>query len=329
MVTIAARYDLRVPEWGATAAPDVYAACLEQAVWLESNKAADIVALSEHHGMEDGWMPSPFTMAAAIAARTSRIPISITAAIVPLHDPVRLAEQIAVADLISRGRITFVAGIGYAEHEFEMAGVDRKKRGKLIEEYLDVMRRAWTGEPFEWRGRTIVVRPVPYTKPHPLMMVGGGSEPAARRAGRMHLPFLASIYDPALLEAYQDEAAKSGYAHPMGILPKGPGFVHVTEDPEKTWAELGRYVQYDADTYRAMQNRGSRSGVVSHATDLDGIKSEGVYRIVTPDECVALAAELEPMGTIVLNPLLCGMPAALGWESLELFRDKVLPRLRP
>lgn len=329
MVTIATRYDLRVPDWGATSAADVYATCLEQSAWLDAGGVTDIIALSEHHGMEDGWMPSPFTMAAAIAARTARIPISITAAIVPLHDPVRLAEQIAVADLISHGRITFVAGIGYAEHEFDMAGVDRKQRGKLIEEYLDVMRKAWTGEPFEWRGRTIVVRPVPFTKPHPMMMLGGGSEPAARRAARLHLPFLASIFDPDLLEAYQDEAGKSGFAHPLGILPKGPGFVHVTEDPEKAWAELGRYISYDAETYRALQTKGSRSGVMSTAADLDGIRREGVYRIVTPDDCIALAAELEPMGTIVLNPLLCGMPGALGWESLELFRDKVLPRLRP
>jgi alkanesulfonate monooxygenase SsuD/methylene tetrahydromethanopterin reductase-like flavin-dependent oxidoreductase (luciferase family) len=328
VVTIATRYDLRVPEWAATPPADVYAACLDQAAWLDETGATDIVALSEHHGMEDGWMPSPFTMAAAIAARTKRLPISITAAIVPLHDPVRLAEQVAVVDLISRGRVTFVAGIGYARHEFAMAGVDPKGRGALVEEYVDVMRKAWTGEPFEWRGRTIVVRPAPYTRPHPLLMLGGGSEPAARRAARLHLPFLSSINDPHLLDAYNEEAARAGYAHPFGILPKGPGFVHVTEDPDKAWAELARYVQYDADTYRALQNRGSRSEVVSHATDLEGIKREGVYRIVTPDECVALANDLGAAGTIVLNPLLCGMPADLGWQSLELFRSQVLPRIR-
>ena len=113
------------------------------------------------------------------------------------------------------------------------------------------------------------------------------------------------------------------------MLPHGPGFVHVTEDPEKAWAELGDYAWYDAETYRSWQTPGTRSQVASKAADIEELKKEGIYRIVTPDECVAMAEELGPAGALVLHPLLCGMPVELGWESLELFASKVLPRIRP
>src|SRR5205807_2014476 len=172
------RYDLRSAPFAATTHPELYAACLDQSAWAEERDVAQLVSLSEHHGMEDGFLPSPFTMAAAIAARTSKLPITIAAALFPLHDPIRLAEQIAIADLIARGRISIVAGAGYAVHEFEMAGIDRKQRGRLLEESIEVMRKAWTGEPFEYRGRTIRVTPTPFTKPHPMILLGGSSEAA-------------------------------------------------------------------------------------------------------------------------------------------------------
>src|SRR2546422_332844 len=127
-------------------------------------------------------MSSPFTMAAAVCARTERIPVSITAVIVSLHDPIRLAEQIATTDLIARGRVSFVVGLGYAQHEFDMAGIDRKRRAPMTEEYIQVMRKAWTGEPFEWQGRTVRVTPKPFSQPHPPIFIGGSTEKSAARA---------------------------------------------------------------------------------------------------------------------------------------------------
>lgn len=327
-VTIALRYDLRSPEWAATPHPELYRTCLEQCAWADEHGVADIVSLSEHHGIDDGYLPSPFTMAAAIAARTKRIPITVAAALIPLHDPVRLAEQIAIADLVSGGRVSLVAGTGYKRSEFEMAAVPYKERGRMLEEFVDVMRKAWTGEPFEWQGRTVRVRPIPVTKPHPLIMGGGSGPKAARRAARMRLPFFPGVGDPALKEAYEDECRQIGFDQGFCLLPKGPGFVHVTEDPDKAWAEISRYAWYDADTYRSWQE-GTRAEVLTSADNVDDLRREGIYRVVTPDECVALAEELSPGGAIVLHPLLCGMPADLGWESLHLFRDRVLPRIRP
>ena len=329
MTTIALRYDLRAAPFAATKHPEQYTTCLDQVAWADENGVGDVVVLSEHHAMEDGFIPAPFTMAAAVAARTNRLMISIAAALIPLHDPVRLAEQIAVLDLLSGGRVNLVAGAGYATHEFEMAGIEKKQRGKLLEEHVEVMLKAWTGEPFEWRGRTVQVTPVPKTKPHPLILMGGSSEAAARRAARLGLPFFPALGDQRLVEWYQDEAEKVRFEQPFALLPHGPGFVHVTEDPDAAWEQIADYAWYDADTYRSWQAPGQSSEVTTHAANPDELRKEGIYRVVTPDECVALAQELGPMGTIVLHPLMGGMPAELGWSSFRLFKEKVLPSLRP
>ena len=148
MAMIGLRYDLRAPSWGSATHAEMYAACLEQSRWGDE-RGLDFVVLSEHHGAEDGYIPAPVTMAAAIAGHTRRIGINIAAILVPLHDPVRLAEELAVLDLASGGRVSFVAGTGYRYEEFEMAGVDRKQPGGLLEEYVAVMRKAWAGEAFE------------------------------------------------------------------------------------------------------------------------------------------------------------------------------------
>jgi hypothetical protein len=109
------------------------------------------------------------------------------------------------------------------------------------------------------------------------------------------------------------------------MLPGGPGFVHVSEDPERDWARIGPHALYDAQSYAAWQTPDQRSQVHVVARTVDDVRRSGVYRVVTPEECVALAEEV---GTLVLHPLMGGMPPELGWASLELFATKVLPRLR-
>src|SRR5215470_2941241 len=181
MAMVGIRFDLRLPSFATTTPAEQYRACLDQCEWAD-RLGLDFVVLSEHHGVDDGFMSAPVTLAAAIAGRTTRIQINIAAILVPLHDPIRLAEQLAVVSLASGGRLGFVAGLGYRQEEFDMAGVDRTKRGKLLEEYVEVMRKAWTGEPFEWRGRTVRVTPKPRSAPR--LMIGGSTEQAARRAAR-------------------------------------------------------------------------------------------------------------------------------------------------
>jgi alkanesulfonate monooxygenase SsuD/methylene tetrahydromethanopterin reductase-like flavin-dependent oxidoreductase (luciferase family) len=323
MAMIGLRYDLRAPSFGRTTHAELYQACLEQCAWADEH-GLDFVALSEHHGVDDGFLPAPVTMAAAIAGRTRRIRINIAAILLPLHDPVRVAEELAVLDLASGSRVSFVVGLGYRPEEFTMAGVDRTQRGRLLDEYVEVLRRAWTGEPFEWRGRSIRVTPRPRSEP--LILIGGSTEAAARRAARLRAGFFPAVGDPHLADVYVQECARLGFDGGFVSLPRGPGFVHVSEDPERDWARIAPHALYDAQTYASWQTPGQRSAVHVEARTADDLRRSGVYRVVMPEECVRLAEET---GQVLLHPLMGGMPPALGWEGLRLFATEVLPRLRP
>jgi alkanesulfonate monooxygenase SsuD/methylene tetrahydromethanopterin reductase-like flavin-dependent oxidoreductase (luciferase family) len=322
MAVIALRYDLRAPAFAGVTHETLYRTCLEQCAWADAH-GLDLVVLSEHHGVDDGYLSAPVTLAAAIAGRTQRLRIQIAAVLVPLHDPVRLAEQLATVALVAGGRLGIVAGVGYRQEEFDMAGVDRAQRGRLLEEYVGVLRQAWTGEPFAWRGRTIRVTPKPASPP--MILVGGSTPAAARRAARLRAGFFPAIGDPTLVDVYDAECRRHGFDGGFAMLPGGPGFVHVSEDPERDWARIGPHALYDAQSYHAWQTPDQRSQVHVAARTVDDVRHSGVYRVVTPEECVALAAEV---GTLVLHPLMGGMPPALGWAGLELFAAKVLPRLR-
>src|ERR1700687_4474930 len=124
---------------------EMYGAALDMASWAETRGCIATV-LSEHHGVDDGYLPSPVPLAAAVAARTSTMTISVAALLLALYEPVKLAEDLAVVDLISRGRVSYVIGIGYRNEEFAMFGVDRRRRAALVEDRIALLRRLWAGE---------------------------------------------------------------------------------------------------------------------------------------------------------------------------------------
>lgn len=322
MAMVGIRFDLRVPSFATTTHAAMYQACLDQCEWADQ-LGLDAVVLSEHHGVDDGFMSAPVTLAAAIAGRTKRIQINIAAILVPLHDPVRLAEQLAAVSLVSGGRIGFVAGLGYRQEEFDMAGVERRQRGKLLEEYVEVMRKAWRGEPFEWRGRTVRATPKPSSEP--MLLVGGSTEKAAKRAAKLHAGFFPAIGDPHLAEIYTAECARVGFHGGFVSMPNGPGFVHVSENPERDWERIGPHALYDAQTYAAWQTPDQRSQMHVEAQSIDDMKKSAAYKVLTPDQCVELARET---GRIILHPLMGGMAPELGWESLRLFERAVLPKIK-
>ncbi len=326
MALIALRFDFRNQDDGPATTADLYSACLEMCEWGDS-VGADYAALSEHHGTDDGFLPAPLTMAGLILGRTRRLRVSIACMLAPLNDPVRTAEQMAVLDLAGRGRLSVVLGAGYRQEEFDMYGVDRSARGRLLEEFVETLRKAWTGEPFEWRGRTVRVTPKPRSRPHPLVFVGGSAPVSARRAARLRIGFFPAVNDPELAAIYREECEKVGFRGSV-YLPNRPGFVHVSRDPERDWARLAPFILHDSRTYADWQTPEIRSEVAVFEDDLDGIKSSGVYKIVTPEECLELAEEVGQFGSITLHPLLAGMPPELGWESLELFATEVLPELK-
>ena len=203
------RHDFRAPVDGSSSQADIYAAAMEQFRWADEH-GFDFGVVSEHHGFDDGWIPAPITVAAAVVGATKRLPILLSAVILPLHDPIRIAEQLVVLDHLSRGRAWTVVGAGYRPEEFAMAGVDIKRRGAILEDQVRVMLQAFGGEPFEYDGRTVLVTPRPFTDPHPPLLVGGGVEAAARRAARLRLPMMPMTSDPQLAEWYSDEAKQVG-----------------------------------------------------------------------------------------------------------------------
>jgi alkanesulfonate monooxygenase SsuD/methylene tetrahydromethanopterin reductase-like flavin-dependent oxidoreductase (luciferase family) len=320
------RLDLRAPAFSPASARELYAAALDMAGFADE-RGFSVVSLSEHHGIDDGYLPSPLVMAAAIAGRTRRIGIHVSALLVPLYDPVKLAEDLAVLDLASGGRVAVVAGLGYRPEEYSALGKDFARRGKLLDECLEVLFRAWKGEPFEHRGRTVRVTPVPATRPHPTLFVGGSTEAAARRAARFGLPFAPPLHDPALADLYQKECERLGVRGGFVLSPGEPATTFVARDPERAWRELGRYLLYDATTYASWQRPGQRSYSHSRATTLEELRAEGKYRVLAPEACVALARAQGPLATFVHAPLCGGAPPALGWESLRLYASEVLPRL--
>ncbi len=323
-VRLGIRFDLRVPQFSPTDHRTQYAAALAMSTWAEE-LGFRFVALSEHHGTADGYLSSPFTLAAAILGRTDRIKLNVAAALVPLHDPVRLAEQLATIDLIAPGRFSFVAGAGYREEEFEMAGVPRSERGRLLEEYVGVLQKAWTGEPFEWRGRTIVVTPRPATPGGVRLAMGGSSVPAARRAARLHLPMFAGADDPEVRRAYEETAAAVGYEEASFSASTGAAFVMVAEDVDATWSQIGQYAVFDASTYDSWQSGDHVSSFRVHdPKSTDDVRASGIYRVLTPKECIEFARE---NGGLTLHPLMGGIPADVAWQSLELFEREVLPAL--
>jgi len=328
MTNITMRHDFRTPMDGSSSQAEIYDAAMAQFRWADQH-GFDFAVVSEHHGFGDGWIPAPITAAAAIAGATERIKILISALLVPLHDPIRLAEQLAVLDHLSGGRVWTVAGAGYRAEEFAMADVPMTRRGATLESHLEVMLQAWTGEPFEYKGREVVVTPRPRTGRHPNVLVGGGVEVAARRAARLRLPMMPMHGDPKLVEYYEDEAEKVGFEDGFVLRPSGPTFVHVTYDVDQTWSEIGRYVFEEAQTYERMQTPGQHSNAVIHADTIADLKHADNVLVGPPEEIIEAARALAPGGALTFNPLAGGLPPKLAWESLELFAAEVLPALQP
>ncbi|WP_406274258.1 LLM class flavin-dependent oxidoreductase [Streptomyces sp. NBC_00191] len=321
MAFTVARFNLVDPDATPETLAARYRAALEMAAYAD-DRGIDTIQTEEHHGAGNNWLPSPFVFAGAVLGSTRRIAVTVSAIIGPLYDPLRLAEDIAVLDLIGKGRLVTVAGIGYRPEEYEAHGVDWGRRGKIQDLLLETLLKAWTGEPFTYEGRTVRVTPRPYTQPHPLLLVGGSSKAAARRAARLGLPFFPSAHLPELQAYYQDRLAEYGTEGSTMMPAEKTPLLHLSDDPDRTWAEYGKHFLHEARMYASWQSKDIRSAVKSAATTVDELRAEGVYRIVTPDECVALGAE-----SLVLHPLCGGMPVDEGWRSLQLMCEQVLPRL--
>jgi alkanesulfonate monooxygenase SsuD/methylene tetrahydromethanopterin reductase-like flavin-dependent oxidoreductase (luciferase family) len=321
------RFDMRNAQLGASLASvsktDLYQAAIEMAVWADE-RGFHTIQFSEHHGSDDGYLPSPIVLAAAIAARTRHVRLRFTVIILPLHDPLKLAEDLAVLDIVSGGRVTVAFGAGYALHEFEMFGVDRADRGKLIEEGVAAIKQAWTGQPFTYRGRKARIMPTPVQQPRPPIWLGGSSPAAARRAARIADYFYSG--ESNLYDAYRAEAIRLG-RDPGPWKDIGTGFFIVTDDPDAEWARMAPYIAHEIQSYTKWIADSGDPNQAFPVVDMERLRTSGAFPILRAEEGLRYAAARGLNGDLTLHPLISGIAPEIGWEQLRRFEAEMLPHI--
>jgi alkanesulfonate monooxygenase SsuD/methylene tetrahydromethanopterin reductase-like flavin-dependent oxidoreductase (luciferase family) len=309
------RFDMRAPA-GSAPATDLYAAAIEMCEWSE-DRGAVVAVLSEHHGTEDGHLPVPLLLASAIAARTKRLAILLAAVPITFWDPVRLAEEISVLDIIAQGRVSYAFGIGHRIEEYQYFGIEPRGRGKLADESLALLRALLEGRPVDHDGRRIHVTPPPATPNGPYMWIAGGSQAAARRAGRYGLGFISQTATPGLKEFYENECRANGFEPGPAQFPVAgtPTTVFVADDVDAAWQELGPYLLHDAMTAASYRHGDDSVASISRATTVTGLREEvGPYRIFTAEEAADYIRGGRPLP---LLPLCGGVPPDVAWPYLE------------
>jgi alkanesulfonate monooxygenase SsuD/methylene tetrahydromethanopterin reductase-like flavin-dependent oxidoreductase (luciferase family) len=316
------RFDMRAPEFGA-ATTDLYATAIDMCAWADERGCLAAV-LCEHHASPDGYLPTPLVLASAVAARTSRLPINVVA-VLPFYEPVRLAEEMAVIDIISNGRVSYTLGLGYRPEEFEHFGKRVRDRGRIADENLPLLRRLLTGEEVLHEGRRIVVTPRPVTPGGPMLMWAGGSVAAARRAGRYGLGFLANGNVPGMAEAYETACRERGSEPGPTLLPDRdtPSVCFVADDVDPAWEELGPHLLHDARAYAEWNPGNETSAGVSEARTVGELRATSrSHRVFS----VADAVDWIRRGQMLnLSPLCGGLPPDIAWRYLERVAESVQP----
>jgi alkanesulfonate monooxygenase SsuD/methylene tetrahydromethanopterin reductase-like flavin-dependent oxidoreductase (luciferase family) len=326
MAMFGLRFDLRMPPWAPGTRSDRYRAAIDMAAWADSLGFVTVV-LSEHHGSPDGYLPSPLPMAAAMASRTENMRINIAAMVSSFHDPLRLAEDVAVVDLISGGRLDLVLTNGYVGAEFDMFDMPLSGRAARTTELVTTLKQAWTGEPFEFRGRTVQVLPTPAQPGGPAIALGGSVEAAARRAARIADGFMPST--PEIWDFYVDEMIKLGKPDPGPHFGGDTSVIHVASDPDEGWAELAPYAMHETNAYGRWSSDaglGTQTGF-DVWEDSDALRESGQYRVLTPAELVEELTAKGPFAFCMFHPLVGGLPPELAWKSLKLVETDVIPNL--
>jgi alkanesulfonate monooxygenase SsuD/methylene tetrahydromethanopterin reductase-like flavin-dependent oxidoreductase (luciferase family) len=318
------RFDMRAPAFGADPTA-LYAAAPEMCSWGENHGCLAAV-LCEHHGSEDGYLPSPLLLASGIAARTERLALSLIL-ILPFYDPVRLAEDIAVLDILSGGRASYIMALGYRPEEYEIFGLELGDRGRLADEKLGMLRRLLAGETVVEGERRIFVTPQPLTNGGPAMMWGGGSLAAARRAGKYGLGMLANANIPGMREAYEAACRKHGHEPGPAFFPDRdkPSVTFVADDVDQAWSELGEHLLHDVRTYAAWNPGNETSAGFSHVSTVDELRETGKsHVIITVQEAISWVRAGK---MLTLSPLCGGVPPEVAWPYLKRVGEVVLPEV--
>lgn len=295
------------------------------------------VWMEEHHSVVDHYWPSPFTVLAGFATRTSRVRLGTDIAVAPFHHPVRLAEDVALLDVMSAGRVTLGLAIGYKPDEFALYGVDLERRGARFEEQLAIVKGLWTGDPVSFRGRYYSVEgrlePRPVQRPHPPIWIGGWGELTLRRAatlGDNWIPGPTADLGRLLAgkQAFLEARRAAGRSEPITEWPLTRDVIIAdTDRGARELAERHIMVAYRKEYAGGWRHPFIDAGV---ATDLDRLMADR-FVIGGPEQCVAqLRRFVEGYG---MTHLICrlffpGMPHAHIMRELELLAREVMPAFR-
>jgi probable F420-dependent oxidoreductase len=296
--------------------------------------------VSEHHGSSDGYLPSLLPMLAAFAAVTERIGLGTGVVLTPFHDPLRLAEDAAVVDQLSGGRLTLGLGLGWREEEFRMFGASMGGRVLRTIETVEVLRRAWTGRRFSFQGRTLrydaaKVTPPPARPGGPRIFLGGYTERAARRAGRLGDGFIIDADPEALrplIPPFEKGARESGRdPRTLGLALLQNAFAWEDGD---AWEVVRSGVIQQLGSYAAWEQGADTPGNDSLVPVAD---EETMRRWTVAGSPAEVARALRPIVEtfgephdlhLIVRLHYPGMDFDTAARALELFAGKVLPALK-
>ncbi len=325
-------YDFRnPPQWHRPWA-DLYAEMLDIIAWSEGAGFAG-AWVPEHHGAEDGYMPSPLITLAAIAARTKTIKLGSAVALAPLYHPVRFAEECAVLDILSGGRAEMALAIGYRRREAEAFGVDFTTRGSRFDEFLQIVRGLWAGETVTFEGRHYSVKNAAIVPPPPRghipLYIGGFADKALARVARYADGYFGN---EEVCDQYIEKVRAEGKDAVARIRIQGL-FLAVAHDPEKAMDELAPYYHHVNNSYGVWLNEDQASGLGKRTLkpmSLDEFKASGILQILTPGQAIdkfrAMQARMPVEHFMMMMP--AGLPAARFVEYGEVFASEVLPAFR-
>ncbi len=323
-------HDFRCPPGSAYSLQDVYAQTIEQIQMLDE-LGLDQVWFSEHHFVDDGYLPSFAPVAGAAAAVTRRMRISTNISIVPFSHPLRLAEDLAVLDQLSGGRMEFGVGLGYAPHEFRAFGFPVAQRVSRTEECVDILRLAWSGERFSYAGKRFTfddvrVTPDPVQPGGPPLWMALSSGPGIARAVRYGTHVLPQ--GPTwLLDRWRSDASAAG----VDVSGRRVGIIRsflVTDDPERDWPPLRAAERYRMSVYGRFAEE---AGTGNAATFNDTERIPQRVFVGTVDQCVdELCTFITRFGLtdVVTWGSAPGLEPAKLTPSMERFAGEVVPQVR-
>lgn len=327
------QYDLRNPPGAGRRTPDLYKATLAQ-IRLAEELGFDDVWLSEHHFMEDGYLPSLLPFAGAVAAQTERVNIGTNILLMPFHHPVRIAEDCAVVDNISDGRFMFGAAVGYRLEEFATFGVNRKHRGSITEEAFEIIRLCWNEEEFDYAGKHfnfqgVRCTPKPAQKSGIPFWVGAHLGEAIRRAARLGDGLLGG--GPAGRKAYVEALKEYGKDFKNPRIASSGRFIFCSRDPVKDWAKLSPHALYQMQLYSSWFSAAGESIFGQPPKDIAELESRGIYRVGTPEEIAEVIRQehaVAPYERHFFFPIWPGVEVDMATRSLRLFAEEVMPILK-